>query len=1258
MKKDGFISSFVETRAPNVQNLQVKNDKSVTISSSNPLVGESGLRNERSEKRKYKKFERLEVLKAEQEGLNNSFTNNNDTTSENQKRARSNFDYFGEGFLSEPDGFYRGDRLGQKGLFSGSRANNVILLPSAQIGEDYCAFLVPDNEQTPDNTYLVSGNTPEGLSIHTHPGRICGVAMEGGVFEFSVKFVVDSYYELLNQYKLIVSEEDGALIGPLEIKTLELPRGFIGQSYYFKLQGSAPKLPVLWTVNSLPLGLSLDSKKGILHGTPQEAGVFELSLSLFDADNESVFTTLSLEIVSSPLFLTTKSLPQALVGQEYGVYFASKGGEPPYRWRIVGGSLPEGLSLDYSSGLLSGVPAAKMETTLRISVLDEAQNVDSADFAFAVIGVSLAISTDELPVGIKGQQYFFLLSAVGGDPPYSWNIVKGGLPSGLSLNTNGSISSESGLIFDGDSLRTSVVVMVSDSSGLVSRKEFIFNGVQSELKISTDDIYVGSPCEEFRTKLMPIGGQSPYKWSIESGSLPSSFQLFSDGTILREIQQSDFEEINSTFVVRVEDALGSVATKLVHLALKVSELQIDKSIETIPARVGEVVDYAFVATGGCAPYSWEMEMGIDSLFLSSLGVLEGVPKEQGTFEIVIRAKDSLENVAKSSFKLVASSSDLKILTTELPDAVANEPYDAHLNATGGVAPYHWGLVSGGLPEGVTINSEAHVIEGVPKDSGSYSFTMIARDESGTEVSFSYLLDVRPGEMEVVVKDEVQEPPCEGEHFNIKFAASGGVPPYSWSLLNADLTDSLSISSGQLSGVLTHFGTYVINIKASDARNVSIVYPYTLNVLPADLQIVSDTLLPDLKVGQEYYYALSAVGGEEPYSWKLVAGDLPTGVFFDGVQGFFEGQAEEAIYNQEVTVQVVDSVGRVTEKRFIINVSLDGLPGVTNLIVQGSKNCAGIAWENPDSSYFKRAIIVRSAKYFPSSVEDGKMVYSSTLNNFVDEQLDSNTTYYYAAFADYGTKGVVPPGASGMRDVAILEVSLNPKYSDPFVDKVIDFDPLDSNCFGCQLMPSVVLGPPKGEGESFGSTDVVSINSRVNSDMGKSSPYGGSITLEFVDNIVKNGPGLDFTIFENAFRISNSTHYFLEPAVVEVSIDGNTYYRFPIDFVPHYDENGIIDLQNPYSYSQGFAGINPVYSNGLVPDPTNPLVSGGDSFDLDDLEGVKLSWIRFVRIIATGDKWLKDKDSQYVRHGNESPSWSCSGVGSSGFDLDAIAAVNY
>jgi hypothetical protein len=183
--------------------------------------------------------------------------------------------------------------------------------------------------------------------------------------------------------------------------------------------------------------------------------------------------------------------------------------------------------------------------------------------------------------------------------------------------------------------------------------------------------------------------------------------------------------------------------------------------------------------------------------------------------------------------------------------------------------------------------------------------------------------------------------------------------------------------------------------------------------------------------------------------------------------------------------------------------------------------------------------------------------------------------------------------------------------DPFVDRVVSFEPGEGAGFGQDKQPDIVLGAPRGHGKLEPSDHVLSL--------GK----GGKITLEFVDNEVIDEEGPDFIIFENAFLKApgdDPGNGFFELAKVEVSADGKEWKKFEFDAISR----------------KGCAGWHPVLTNPDENDidPTDPEKAGGDAFDL---KNVGLKMIRFVRIT--------DLDN------------TTGANGTMGFDLDAVAAVH-
>lgn len=183
---------------------------------------------------------------------------------------------------------------------------------------------------------------------------------------------------------------------------------------------------------------------------------------------------------------------------------------------------------------------------------------------------------------------------------------------------------------------------------------------------------------------------------------------------------------------------------------------------------------------------------------------------------------------------------------------------------------------------------------------------------------------------------------------------------------------------------------------------------------------------------------------------------------------------------------------------------------------------------------------------------------------------------------------------------------------PFVICVEDFSPAADVSFGHGAMPGVVMGAPMGAGPESGSTDVVSLG------------CGGSITLAFGDDVLRDGPGPDFIVFENAFTAGSIE--FVEPAKVLVSDDGEHWRSFPCE------PTG--EPEAP-STCAGLSSVSATDAQSAL----DPESAGGDAFDLAE---VGLSHARFVRIV----------DRTEEHYGTRT--W-CEGAGG-GFDLDAVVGL--
>jgi hypothetical protein len=272
---------------------------------------------------------------------------------------------------------------------------------------------------------------------------ISGVPTAGGAF-YPVIQVTDATNNSGTK-ALSVSIALGSV--PL-ISTSSLAGGTIGTAYSATLQATGGTTPYTWSIisGSLPPGLNLAASTGVISGAPTASGTASFTVQVEDPANDASAKTLSIAISGTPaaLGISSSSLGGGTIGTAYSGTLQATGGTIPYAWSITSGSLPAGLTLAASTGVISGTPTASGSASFTVKVTDAASNTASKALSIAVVAaapVALSITTSSLPQASTSSVYSATLQATGGTPAYTWSISSGSLPAGLSLlGTTGQIT--------------------------------------------------------------------------------------------------------------------------------------------------------------------------------------------------------------------------------------------------------------------------------------------------------------------------------------------------------------------------------------------------------------------------------------------------------------------------------------------------------------------------------------------------------------------------------------------------------------------------------------------------------------------------------------------------------------------------------------------------------------------------------------------------------------------------------------------------
>jgi hypothetical protein len=221
------------------------------------------------------------------------------------------------------------------------------------------------------------------------------------------------------------------------------PAGVVGNTYLVRLTGEGgcgpdpnvpgSGLPYQFRLlnGSLPPGLSLD-KDGLLHGSPTTAGTWSFWLELSDEDPPSAAWCVPKKAERE--FIVKVGAPPGTVGSPYAVRISAEG-VGTQTWSIASGTLPQGLTLEPTAGVLAGIPAITGTFPLKLAVTDSRGVTSTVDLKI-VVYPRLALATARLVGARIGRSYRATVRTSGGVRPVTFRVRSGRLPIGLRLNAS------------------------------------------------------------------------------------------------------------------------------------------------------------------------------------------------------------------------------------------------------------------------------------------------------------------------------------------------------------------------------------------------------------------------------------------------------------------------------------------------------------------------------------------------------------------------------------------------------------------------------------------------------------------------------------------------------------------------------------------------------------------------------------------------------------------------------------------------------
>jgi large repetitive protein len=276
-----------------------------------------------------------------------------------------------------------------------------------------------------------SSPLPAGLSLDSATGAISGVPLQAadGVYPVVVRDAVNQ--SLTVPVRIRIAPHSFTLAyGDYA--------GHVGAAVTITPQTSASIGTVrdyVVTKGNLPVGLRLDAVTGVISGTPAKATTGPGVVTITARDDLGVASSTSTLTVDAGAATLSVSYPNATahVGKPQVITPTISGARGAIGFSLVSGAVPSGMSLDPTTGIVSGTPTApQSRTPLTVRVSDTASSVD-VTFTLEVLEHTLSLA---YPSAIADVDVAIMLrplaSHVEGSITYA--LTAGALPAGLSLD--------------------------------------------------------------------------------------------------------------------------------------------------------------------------------------------------------------------------------------------------------------------------------------------------------------------------------------------------------------------------------------------------------------------------------------------------------------------------------------------------------------------------------------------------------------------------------------------------------------------------------------------------------------------------------------------------------------------------------------------------------------------------------------------------------------------------------------------------------